>query len=35
MDTKLFYILNYTGIENKLETIVDGIWEWTVIRTLP
>ena len=34
MDTKLFYILNYTDIEYQLETILDGISKRTVIRTL-
>ena len=40
MDTKLFSILNNTGIKYKLETSVDGIGirimtEWIVIQTLP
>ena len=34
MDTELFYSLKDTGINNQLETIVDGISERTVIRTL-
>ena len=35
MDTTLFQIMNYTYIENQLETIVDEISERTVIRILP
>ena len=35
MDTKLFNILKYTDIQYKLENIMDGISERTVIRTLP
>ena len=34
MDTKLFYILNYTEIEYQLEINVDGIPERAVSRTL-
>ena len=35
MDATLDNILNYTGVKYQLETIVDGISERTVIRTLP
>ena len=34
MDTELFYFLNYTDIEYKLETIVDRISVWMVIQPL-
>ena len=34
MDTKLFYILNNSGITNQLKTIVGGISKQTVIRTV-
>ena len=35
MDTRLYDILNYTGIAYQLETIVDGTSEPTLIRTSP
>ena len=35
VNTKLFYISNYTAIWYKLETSVDGITERAIIRTLP